>query len=297
MPLIPDRQNFEPNQNSLSKWLSTRKAKIQISNASIPGFYSDYSFSEDARWFWIGIIGELIGISLIFIGAAKKGTFFVGIAVILAIAFFFCDLLLANRLHRNVAKRCWIDSMLFVIGNSDPVRRQELTLKKGEGKGLDLFFKVAIILIGVIKLAGVAGLGAFKNPVYYVPVAVLYGVVCYVHLSYTGYYLAYTRTEKLFEKDHIAYGGGENSARGLSHPFETSSALINIPIRIGNLVEIDNDPKNNDPNLNKYIIKTKGILIDEDITLLMAGQQPANRDRIAYECRNHQITNMSVALA
>ncbi len=297
MPQIPERSNFEPTQNSLSKWLAARKAKLQISNTSIPSFYSDYNFSEDVRWFWIGVIGELFGIALIFIGAAKKGKFFFGLAVCLAIALFLCDLFLANRLHRNIGKKCWIDNMLYIIGNSDPVRRKELTLKREDGNGLDILLKIFIILIGIVKLAGVAGLGTFKNPAVYIPVVVLYGVVCYIHLFHTGYYLAYIRTEKLFKKDYTDFGKGENKSRSLEHPFETLSPLVNIPIRIGSLSEIDFDSSNTDVSLNKYKLKTKGILVDEDITLLMAGQQPANRDKIAYECRNHQVTNMSVALA
>ncbi|WP_298356717.1 hypothetical protein [Runella sp.] len=297
MPLIPNRANFEPTQNSLSKWLGTRKSKIQISNSSIHGLYSDFNFSEDARWFWIGIIGELAGILLIFIGAAKKGSFFVGVAMVLAIAFVFCDIFFANRLHRNVAKRCWIDSMLDIIGTSNPIRTQELTLKKEEGKNLDLLLKAAIILIGVIKIVGVVALGTIKSAGFYVPVLIMYGLVCYVHLLHTGYYLIYSRTEKLFKQDYVNFAQGQNTARSLSHPFETQSELVNIPIRIGDIVEIDKDPNNSDKNHFKYILKTKGILIDEDIALLMAGQQPQNRDRLAYECRYHQITNMSVALA
>ena len=297
MPLIPNRSNFEPTQNSLSKWLSTRKSKIQIANSSIHGFYSDFNFSEDARWFWIGIIGEIIGILLIFVGAAKKGSFFVVVAIVLAVAFAICDIFCAKLLHRNVAKRCWIDSMMYIIGTLNPVRIQELALKKEDGKSIDNLLKAGIILIGVIKFGGVVALGTIKSVGFYVPIFILYGLVCYVHLLHTGYFLAYSRTEKLFKKDYINFAQGQNTARALSHPFETPSELVNIPIRVGEIVEIDKDPHNNDKTKHKYILKTKGILIDDDITLLLAGQQPQNRDRLAYECRYHQITNMSVALA
>ena len=89
MPPIPiqDRFNFEPDGNALAKWLSTRKTKRQINNTAIPGLYSDFKFSDDARWFWIGIVGELIGLGLIFFGASKKGGIIAIIAVVLAVAF------------------------------------------------------------------------------------------------------------------------------------------------------------------------------------------------------------------
>lgn len=297
MPIIPDRSNFAPDDNALVKWLGTRKMGKPIGNTTLPGFYSDSGFSDDSRWFWFGIVGEIVGIGLIFAGASKKGGVFALVAILLALAFVACDLFLANKLHQFVAKRTWIKNRLFILGNSNPQQSQGLRTKQDEGKAQDTIFKIFIILIGLIKFVAVVALGVTRNPIVYIPIAVLYAFVCYVHISHTGYYLAHEYTEKMFKQQNKAYGiNGYGASRILRHLF-TLQSRIQLPIKMGNIAQIiPNTDYQGVNGGNHYVLETEGVLIDDDISMLVTGQETSVRDSIALECRKHQMS-MCPALA
>ena len=296
MPQIPDRSNFAPDKESLFTWLSTRKSDIPVSHTSIPGFFSDYKSSEDKNWFWIGIVFEVIGIGLICVGAAKKGTSYLLGAILATIVFFVFDLLFAKLLHRNASKRCWIESKLYLIGQGDPSHSQRLKVAKEEGKAIDWAYKIAIITIGIFKVLAVIALGVVRNPILYVFVAALYGVIVYIHLTHTGwFYFAYDNTEKMFKNQHKNFGNNKEMNLDSIHRFEINQPLHNMPIKGGFAEILEDDPKKGNKDnteFYRYVLKTRGILIDEDIMLLMNGQQNIQRDLIAYECRIHQMNTV-----
>jgi len=186
--------------------------------------------------------------------------------------------------------------MLFLIGSSNPQESQRLRIESSNGKSQDILFKILIILIGIFKFVAVMALGVTRNPFFFIPIAILYAFVCYVHITHTGYYLAYENTEKMLKKQYDLYGTqGIHAARTLRHAFSTANQ-IHLPVKIGD-IEIRENPVMQDGSGNfHYILETKGILIDDDIPLLINGQQPNVQDIIALECRKHQL-NMCPVLA
>jgi hypothetical protein len=301
MPQIPERFSFQPTKDALSKWLATRKPEISVANTSIPGFFSDFKYEEDSKWFWaLGIMGELIGIILIVIGAAKKGGFYLTIAVVLSIVLVICDIILARKLHRNMAKKCYIRSELYLVGTSDPQYAQKLKVEAEEGTSIDWLFRAFIVIIAIVKLLSVMGLGVSRILWVYIPIAVLYAFVCYVHLSHTGYYLAYNSVDGDFKRQYKDFGNGKNNAIELSLPFKSEFKLKDTPIKVGKNEIVEDIPPQTTDNNGKtqyhYVLRTTGVLEDNDISLLMNGQESNQKQVIAYQCRKHQLENMSNAL-
>ena len=296
MPQIPDRSNFAPNKDALFTWLSTRKSDIPVSHTSIPGFFSDYKSSEDKNWFWIGIVGEVMGVGLICVGAAKKGTPYLLGAIFATLVFFVFDLLCAKLLHRNAATKCWIKSKLYLIGQGDPNHSQRLKVAQEKGEGGNWGCRIAIITIGILKVLAVIALGVVRNPVLYVFVAALYGLIVYIHLTHTGwFFFAYDTTEKMFKEQHKNFGNNQEMNLDQVHRFKSNQPLHNTPIKGGFAELVEDSPKEvqeGGVTLYCYILKTRGVLIDDDIMLLMNGQQNIQRDIIAYQCRTHQMNTI-----
>ena len=158
-------------------------------------------------------------------------------------------------------------------------------------------YKLGIILIAFFKIGAIVLLGIFNNLLAYVPIAILYFFVCYVHIYHTGYAWAFWDTDRTFRKQHEDYSRtGKHLAQSLDHPFESDFEL-KLPISLGGEIAIiEDNPKQKMEDgraIYKYILKTMGILNDSDIALIMNGQLPNQRRIIAFEARKHQIQNMS----
>lgn len=301
MPTIPNRFHFQPDRNALAAWLATRKANLQIGTVSIPGFYADHKFTDDQAWYFGAVSGELVGAFLTVLGGIRKGGPFLIGAVILVLMFVSCDIFFAIKLHRNAAKKCYLRNQLYLTGDADPQFRRNLEIQYEDGQLVDFVLKIAIVLIALIKLAAIVLLGIFNNLLAYAPIGVLYLFVSYVHIYHTGYWWAYWRTARMFNHQYKMYGknNGQHVALSLQHPFLSGFKLKNMPIKVGDIAIVeDKEPTtgHHPDNQYAYVIQTKGVLLDDDIHLLMSGQEAQQKQLIAYECRRHQLENMSGGL-
>jgi hypothetical protein len=157
--------------------------------------------------------------------------------------------------------------------------------------------KFGIVLIGVLKFAGILLLGSVNNTLFFVFVLALYAVVCYVHINHTGYFFAHYNATSAFNKDYADFQSkGANLALERIHAFSTVQKLANLPIKLGGapitIVESINEPTTeSDVGIQyNYILQTKGVLEDSDIKFLIAGQSSNNQMILAEEARKHQMT-------
>jgi len=294
MPKIPNKFEFEPDSDALKQWLSTRKKKLQVANMSIPGLFTDTQFDVDQSWFFLAMFGELIGIILTIYGGFASGGLFLLISTVIVFGLLFIDIFCAIKLHRNAGRHCWIDSFIYLNGEEEPEERNRLLLEKKKRKPINFILIGLVFLVILIKIAAVVLLGVFNNILIYIPILALYLVVGYVHIYHTGYWLAHRKTSKMFRKQFEDNG---NNAIPRSQPFITKNKLRNIPIINGeNKIEIDST-ENETSNDFYYILKTKGVLTDKDIQMLITGQENLQRIEIAEACRKHQFINYELSTA
>jgi hypothetical protein len=172
----------------------------------------------------------------------------------------------------------------------DDSRRSELLALQQQldnGKFADFFYQFCIIFIAIIKVFGIILLEVFNNFILYMPFAVIYLIVAYVHLKHTGYYFAYTGTESAIAKEYKKFAHDGYKAKIHSQPIETKTPIRNTPIK-HNPHEIIQDGQ----KPNNYLLKTKGILTDDDIINLISGQDDDNKIALFKACRKHQMENL-----
>lgn len=288
---IPDKSEFQPSDEALNKWLATRKPTLRVGGVLMPGFFSDIGNSGDTGWFTVGLIGELAGLIVTVWGGINSGGIILVFAIIAIVMFVFLDYVCAVKLHRNKALECRLlsESLLTTENVRTSVR---LDNERREGRFVDFLLGTAIIVIALFKTVGVVFLGLFNNLILYVPFAVLYLIVAYVHIRYTGYYFAYRSTERAIEREHHAFGSGDQfAAKRINERFATPTALTGIPIK-HNPHSIENNG-----GANEYVIKTTGVLTDDDILGLIAGQDDTSKIALFKAARKLQLENLKAGTA
>ena len=98
MPQIRDRFNFQPTNDSIEKWLGTRKVGFSAGYTPVPGFFQDYKVGADNYWLYLAIAGEFLGALLILFGGASKGGGFLYAAIVVVILFIILDFFFWRRL-------------------------------------------------------------------------------------------------------------------------------------------------------------------------------------------------------
>jgi len=286
---IPDKSHFQPSAETLKKWLATRKPTIQIGGFPMSGFFSDTGNSSDTNWFWVSVIGEIIGLITIVYGGASAGDQFVLLAIFGVIMFVFCDFFFAQKLHRNKKVQCEFESQMLLQNDNNRSKIAALKLELGKGKFLDFLLQFGIILIALVKVLAIVFLGVFNSVILYIPFIIIFLIVAYVHINHTGHYFAYVSTQKAINREYAMFAGGAYVAKTPSQLVSTPMKLRDFPIK-HNPHEIIEDTQKHDGN--NYIIKTRGVLTDEDIVNLITGQEDANKIELFRACRKHQLENI-----
>lgn len=282
---IPDKSDYQPSAQTLNMWLATRKPTLAVGGVSMPGFFSDTGNSSDTGWFFVGLSGEMAGLVTTIYGGWKSGGIFLSLAILAIVMFIFCDFFFAKKLHRNKAKECTLRSKKLL--KKDVKGTLELENELAKGKYVDFLLQAGIFCIALVKIVGILLLGVFNNIILYVPFAIIYLIVAYVHLSHTWYYVAYLGTQNAIEREHKMFGNGQFDAKEPDQTVETPKALRKMPIK-HNPHEILADGN----ETNKYVIKTKGVLTDEDIKNLISGQEDPNKIELFRACRKLQLENL-----
>ena len=284
---IPDKSDFQPSAETLKKWLSARKPTLMVGGIAMPAFFSDTGNSSDTTWFYVAVIGEIMGLLTTVYGGARSGGIFLILALLAIVMFIFLDFFFAVRLHRKKATECELHSRRLLLDDSEKDKILKLELELNSGKIEDLFYKAGIVFIAFIKIIGIVLLGVFNNIILYLPFAIIYLIVAYVHLRHTGYYFAYVSTENAIDKEHKMFANGHYKANEPDQPVVTPTPLRRVPIRHTphEIVEEHGQPLH-------YLIKTKGVLTDNDVINLIAGQEDSNKIALFKACRKLQLENI-----
>lgn len=292
---IPGKNDFQPSPEALNLWLSTRKSNINIGGVSMPRFFSDTGNSADSNWFYLACFGEALGLGSTIYGGMRSGGIFLIFATLCIAMFIICDFFFAVKLHRNKAKICKNESLVLLkddsINDHSKIAAEilKLRLEIEQGKFSDFLLQTGIIFIAFVKVIGIVLLGVFNNLVLYLPFAIIYFIVAYVHIAHTGYYFAYKATQKKINSDYLEFATGEHIAKEMRQLISTPSILNHMPIKhnpheiVKNLEEVGE---------SNYIIKAKGLLTDEDIQNLVDGQNNSNKISLFRACRQLQVESL-----
>lgn len=297
--IIPDKHAYQPSSESLTKWLSTRKGDLNEGNLNVggvtmPRYFSDVGYSKDQFWFIMAILGEvsILGLTLYY-GAMKGGTFFL-FATITVIMFIFCDFFFAYKLHRNKGDKCKLASAKLQLGDDDAAEMAKLRQRLNQGKIEDYLYQTGIIIIALFKVIGIMLLGISNELILYIPFAIIYFIVAYIHLQHTGYFFAYVAANNAIrKKDYNEFAKGELcQARITREMVSTIEPLRNLPVKHNpHEIVIDKEILENGGDEKHYVIVAKGVLTDEDIISLINGQTNENKIRLFKACRRLQMGN------
>lgn len=312
MPVIPNRQEFEPSRDSLNLWLATRKNKEGSAIVTRPGLFFTRDIATDQTAFLIVIVFELIGLALLVYGGfTKDGGRFVLVTSLVAFSLFLADIALAMALHRNEAEKCRSRNALLLEQDNALRTQYQDTLKRGGFLNILIIF--IMLLIALVKMAGIILLGSGLDHIGIVlSLAIMFLLIVFIHVRYTGYYLAELRTSKAFKREFNAYNYGTvdavNKRIGLAE--ERSSIftyngddLLGVD-KEGNKRDVLNGNNSSvihrlqvaeDGTTWKYQITTQGILTDEDITAFLNKKGLDNQQisRLAAVCLDHQFAMLT----
>jgi hypothetical protein len=290
---IPDKTDFQPSAETLKSWLATRKPTISVGGFTVPGFFIDNGNSGDTTWIIIAVFGELLGLAATIYGGMKSGGLFMVLAILAVVLFIVLDVVFAKWLHRNEADKCILESKKLLKDDNAKKDIADLNNKLDKGKFADFMFQTGIILIAVLKVFGIVILGLFNHISLYLPFAIIFIIVAYVHIKHTGYWLAYRTTEKKISKEYKQFANGQFEARNAEQPVATNSELRNIPIKYNpHEIIYDPDPKQSKDGEYYYVVKTKGVLTDNDIVNLITGQTDGNKMLLFKKCRQLQLESI-----
>lgn len=288
---IPDKNDFQPSAQTLKKWLSTRKPTLDVAGAQFPGFLSDEGNTSDTNWFWIAFFGEMVGLFTTVYGGFRSGGIFLLLACLAILMFILLDYVFAVKLHRQEGLRCKWESEKIL--ETDAAAIADIGFRLRRGRFLDFLLITGILVIAAVKIVGIVLLGVFNNIVLYIPFAVYYLIVAYVHIYHTGYYFAYRSTQKAIYRDHRHFASGETEYKAAEHrrPVQTASSLV-MPA-MHNPHEITNRESEAGTkagtNGYSYTVKTKGVLTDSDVINLIDNQADSNRITLFKVCRKLQM--------
>lgn len=298
---IQDRNVFQPSSNALNQWLSTRKPEHVIAGYNAPGFFHDIDYSKDASWFAFAMVGEIIGFILTILGGMRSGGIFLIIAVTTVIVFIILDIAFARLLHQDKAEKCKIRSLKILLPDNDQKsvsKRNQYDLQLKSGKSRKFFLCFLIILIALAKAAGIILLGVFNSLVIYIPIIVIFFLIAFAHINYTGYFLAYKQTQDTINREHKEFAMTDDKHRTqvLEHTIKT----INPLNFANNSTEIVHGThkiyrKSSNQDGNEYTIRVNGVLTDSDVLALISNQNQSNQIELFRACRQLQLTILSVS--
>ncbi len=322
--ILRDKQNFQPSNEVLRKWLETRKVDFfSLANRRVMPFFSDVGVKEDKFWFMLAMAVELAGLTATIYGGLRVGGKIALIAILIVFGLVILDLVVAKLIHKNEGELVLLRAEAEKVGFSEPSKKHALQAildaKIKKDRIWKIFWLVILIIMALVKLGAIFLLGTFNEPVVYYIFFALYMVVVYVHYKHTGYYLAYSGllgivkgVTNLMSKEYKIFAEAEAQGKTEitekfkpeqpSQVFRTSEPLNNIPIKHKSGHVIDAFKANNtkeDSNLigegeNKYTFTAHGVLTDQEIIEMTNGQEKENVINIFMAGRTIQLEKYNV---
>lgn len=282
-PYYPDPANFKPTQESMLRWLNTRKPS---DNDQVPGLFTTVRFSSDQSWTIIAALIELMALCLTIYGALSlyqqnqnKANLFVAIvAVVLFIAFDVIGVLL----HGGDRSQKVVNRSKMKI-SKDPAAKQLLIQDAKKVTNKEFFGVLFLVLSALIKIAAVILLFGALNATLpmFVVLFLFYVVVVYIHVAHTGYWLSARQVSKRFKKEYNEYVQskimGTSADEGLAKDRKVFTSPNSLP---GGVNEFQNGrqkvvfiEKSQDEHGNASFtlaLESRGVMWDEDVVSLLS---------------------------
>jgi hypothetical protein len=278
MPTLP--QNYEPSKDIMYKWFGTRKKPLIFGAVELPGFFQTHAFSSDSIRVAFVLVLEIIGaLAIMFEGGFSL---LASIPIIFAII---VDIVLAIQLHSYIPKR--VENKNQAKATDDPALAIKYETLSHSGKFGEFILKSLIILIGLTKGLGYMVLaGEFLSPV--ILLFFIFIIIAFLHINTTGYWVAEYNLRRSINKEireNILSVGQKYQAKERTSTFKSEVPINLINAGVHSLTKTNNE--------GEYMLKTVGILTDNDLAAMVAHQPNVMLQTVvATACIKHQIQNI-----
>ena len=292
---------FQPTAVTIQKWLATKKKATVFNNTTLPGYFNSDGNIQRLLIFIAATI-ETIAFVLTIIGGYTKSQTrhdhrFLYAGVIVAILFVLLDMIGVYFYHLKDTKILLLKNTAIASNNPNQIGLIRINLAKINYPRI-----VAIILLflsAALKILALAVLMTmFKNPILASVVGLFYCFVIYIHASQTGWWIKEGQFKRSVKRDYADYLNSSNTnspineAKSYTHSFQLkfqlSSLQQGVPKHVSNhqLLFLGKDSS----GLYNYQINCLGLLWDEDIVTFCNGLLQQEKDILAVECLNLQLT-------
>jgi len=213
---------FEPGAHTKELLFGTRKRKRIWGGVEFPGLFSNENIAGDSNWFWFAILLESIGLIALCYALWEETTLSVPFVIIIGLVVIFFDIVFAWIHHFVLTpKKCEIENEKLRIfpdmrkaeehGKSyyDYIRLNHLQIPSWRV----VISKIAgglIVILGILKAIVFTmhlpqGWSEQVRTIILIPCLLSYCIVAYIHLTKTGFYIAYRRYISSYKKDRSKF--------------------------------------------------------------------------------------------
>ncbi len=289
MPEIDIEEGFEPSTTTKNLWLATRKRERKIEGGLIlPGVFQTTNTMLDAMGFSFVIVLEIVGLFLL--------REYSGINLFYTIFLFVADVLFALLKHYPAAQKICLNrnELIYLVAEEgNAAKRAKIEKEIASLKRYQYVWGVLIIIITLYKvIAFYAAVRQFNGIVFLV--ILNYFVVALLHITCTGYFIAYIVFKLSLLLDHKKFTDtdGKQCSVKKHRTYEFSSSA-----NIKHEKHEKESPKAKihyiEKKDDKYVLNTWGVLEDEKRDDLLNQQSGRNsKEDVARSCVRHQIENI-----
>ena len=302
-PYYGNSSEFKPSNNTLNKWLETKKNSIGIK----PGLFETVNFSNDSSWTLIALLIEIGAFTITIFGSIMKynanqekmGLIFAIVAAFLFVAFDIVGVSLngAERSNKTLAR-----AKIAITNDPNILVRLHKTTKAvsfREFSGVVMLFISAFIKIGVVALAS-----SISSNAIIIILSMFFLIVIYIHISHTGYYLSARKCSKMMRREENVWW--EEKSKGINvEPIQPDRVVFQSPTKLSNNESFQNGRQKIefiekvDTNEGYYYslsLSSQGILWDEDIVSLLQNFDPMTLlyPSLFKACINLQLTQLNI---
>ncbi len=295
-PYYKHPEKFKPKSSSVESWLKTRKNNSE----NKPGIFETVDFRRDQYWAIASIFVEIAAFYFTLQGAYKtylaKGDITTMIIASVIVMLFVVFDIFGIMLHGQDKPMRVKNKSLFLI-TSNPSKKKELYLKQKQTTWREF---LGFLLLFISALLKIFALWYYfqSNVQILIVFTILYTVVIYIHAAHTVYWWPALFLSKSIKKQYLIFD--EFSRKGVPTPeentvtddysvdFSSQKNLEEKQIKISNRISVVNKGE------HLYTLTSKGILWDEDITLLVSQWGGDYQDDLIKACIKLQLLQVGV---
>lgn len=273
MDYIKPEENFEPSQQTKSRWRFTRKATADFAGVKLPGLFQTTGFTLDIALFSSVLALEVWGLACLLVASGSNPLFFAFL--------FLIDISLAIFRHMPEGTINECENRLVIAKNEEGKAR--LRNKIGAARRSTGLFSFLILCVAVFKIIDFYGLQNGQFTGLTAGIIVSYLLAAYLHINSTGYFLSGLLFGLLIGRDRKMYLNSPDSDKHPMHinqhrefVIETGSSTTDTvaldPVRVERH-EITKEG-------NYYMLRTWGVLEDRHLHVLVEAQRQDTAKRI-----------------